>query len=141
MTNDNIPSVLSGQPIPTTDSWTWVATYADGTALAEFMSDGDHGFGEVDHTRLVAVSLVPLREHLHPLEIRLTPGRNQRAIFFRRRGIIQTHDPSTGAPQQIISPAVHCIGKQETVNGKNVSIYIFTDDLGAVLITDDYNAV
>jgi hypothetical protein len=132
MTDTPQPLVTTGAEINSTSAWTWVVVYNDGSMFAEFMDDGDHGFLEVDQARVIAVTLVPLRENLSPLEVRIDPTKNQRAIFFSRHTIDKTGDTTM---------LIHCIGRQETVAGKNVSIYLFIDDSGTVLLTDDYKAV
>jgi hypothetical protein len=117
------------------DLWNWVAHYNDETCLHEVDENGQHGFADVDQSRLVAFQLIPNREGLPSPVLKITP--DIRPIFFRRRTV--TIDPANGG--EVGRSCVHCLGWQTTVKGTNVASYTFFFEDGSVLITDDYQAV
>lgn len=118
-----------------TDLWSWVAHYDDETTLAEYDQTGEHGFADVDQSKLVAFRLIPHREGLPSPVLKVTA--DIRPIFFRRRTI--TIDPVSG--REVGRSCVHCLGWQTTAHGKNVASYTFFFEDGSVLITDNGQAV
>lgn len=142
----------------TTDTWTWTAFYRDGTVLEEYGSDGDHGFGEIDLRRLWQFQASHVDGSGRAYGVTIDPDKGQRPIFFRRRA----SDSTQGQPGYTI---MTCVGRQETVwassrcrrcgavqtapcvpecpvrgtRGRNVSVYVFFDDNGRVLIADTPN--
>lgn len=121
-----------------TDGWTWCVHYSDGTTFDEYGADGrEHGFREVDNSRVVAVELVPQHDGLVGHVVKIDAPAGMRPICFRRRSRLVNLDSGTDAA----GPVIHCIGWQKTVNGKNVASYLFIFQDGSTLTTDDYQAV
>jgi hypothetical protein len=113
----------------------WTAHYDDGTTVEEYGPDGDHGFADVDLSRVRIFELDPVdpSSGRSSFGVLIDPSKNQRPIFFRRRA---SSWANAGGPGETM---MTCIGRQETVEGKNASTYVFFDDAGHVLIADNPN--
>lgn len=116
------------------DAWVWRAEYTDGTALDEFDEGGDHGFREIDQSRLRRFLLIPTQDHLATHA--LMPTGDARPIFFRRRSTEINHSGDVES-----SRTVHCIGMQQTVGGRNVKAGVFLFDDGSLILTNDLELV
>ncbi len=100
------------------DLWRWQAFYHDDSVLDEVEADGrQHGWAEVDQARLAAVALLPQHPTLPVHVLKLHEG--QRAVFFRRKGIIR--DPDTGFQMQMA--AVTVLGWEHPESG--LALYTF----------------
>lgn len=118
--------------------WTWLVTYTDDTVLAEVDEAGrEHGFGEVDLSRVRAVALLPLREGLPCHVVAVDPSRGQRPIFFRRHQIEVALEDGVETGRRVVT----VLGWQRTVRGVNVKSLAFYFDDGSSLVTDDDLAV
>ncbi|MGZ6360766.1 MAG: hypothetical protein ACXWP0_03695 [Ktedonobacterales bacterium] len=121
------------------DGWTWRVHYSDGSMFDEYDANGnEHGFAEVENSRVVAVELQPQHPDVCGHVVKIDASRDaMRPIFFRRRSRIvnlETGGDTTGA-------VIHCIGWHKTVNGRNIAAYTFIFADGSTLTTDDYQAV
>ena len=115
-------------------SYTWKAVYDDGAEFDEFDDDGrDHGFGEVDQSRVVRVHLIPIRPHLAEHVIAIDPTRGQRPIFFRRHKVTVRMGDGAIEDRQTVT----VIGWQRTVADEAVYSYTFLFDDGSSLIADN----
>ena len=112
----------------------WTAFYDDGSILQEFGQDGDHGFGEIDLSRLHIFQLDPVDPQggRPAFCVLIDPAKGQRPIFFRRE---VSNNPQGDDGYHLLT----CIGRQETVHGTNVSTYVFFDNDGHVVIADEPN--
>lgn len=115
-------------------AFTWKAVYGDGTEFNEFDDDGrDHGFGEVDQSRVVRVHLIPLRPHLAEHVVAIDPTRGQRPIFFRRHRLtVRTADGAVEARS-----TVTVLGWRQSIGDQLVHSYTFLFDDGSSLIADN----
>lgn len=113
------------------DLWTWRAHYRDGSTLDEFDADGrDHGFADVDQSRLAAFELLPAADGLQRAVLLVTG--DLRPIFFRRRTVTVSQSGESEEPVSI-----HVLGWQRTVAGQNVKSFTAYYPDGSVLVTDD----
>lgn len=108
----------------------WTAIYADGW-LQEIDADGnEHGWSEIDQSRLVAFALSPSRVGLPAPMLKLHDPES-RPIYFRRRTIANLLD-GTGE----VSSTVTVLGWQRTVNGRCVKAFAAFYADGSVLVSD-----
>lgn len=114
------------------DVWRWEAHYQDGSVLAQIDEAGrEHGWAEVDQSRLEAVALLPLHPTLPAHVLKLQPG--QRAVCFRRKGMLS--DPDTGL--QIQTPAVTVLGWET----EGAALYTFYHWDGSTVISTNRQEV
>lgn len=97
----------------------WTAYYSDGGSLQQFDSGGEHGYAEIDRSRLCAFAL---RDFCGRLVICLHLDPGQRLIYRKR------HEQRAGSERV----TVYMVGWQQTIGGQNIQAvcYIFPD--GAV---------
>lgn len=110
-----------------------MARYADGECVAELDPRGDHGFADVDLERVTAFEL-------HPVDptsgrssycVLVDPHKGQVPIFFRTRATGWLL--AGGEPETVMT----CIGRQQTVADQTLSVYVFLDEQGHVVISDE----
>lgn len=119
------------------DVYNWIAYYNDGTILQEIDPEGDHGFADIDHSKLVQFLLVPQKEGFYPVVVSINVAEGQRLIFFRRTKIDFNITNGTESHRDRIT----CVGYQQTVQGTNVSVYNFIMPDGTSMLSNDHNAV
>lgn len=120
------------------DLYTWRVTYDDTTVFNEIDETGaEHGFAEVDLTRVHTVAWLPDHSGLQPIVVQIDPATGQRPILFRRR--VLSINPGSG--EELDRSCVHVLGWQRTINGRNVASYTFILPDGSILLSDDYQAV
>lgn len=140
MPNSPLPDDLAAR---TPDAWTWIARYEDGSTLGEYEVDGDHGFAEIDLTRIRTLELHPVRPDLPSFAVLIDPSKDQRPIFFRRRA----------SNSMLGDPGFHmytALGRQDTVRiatfdksglpihvRRNVQTVVLFDDQGHIVIADN----
>ncbi len=119
------------------DPWYWVAHYSDGTQLCEYDDDGQHGWKEIDQSKLTAFELVPLQEGLvhHILKV----SADSRPIFFRRRTI--SVNINGEVPVETGRDVFHVVGFQKTFgkgkHQKSYKCFVFIFQDGSTILTDD----
>lgn len=69
----------------TTDDYQWVAHYADGTRVPEYVDGVARGWRDVAHARVVALELVPQRDGLPSPLVRIPDDATP--VMFRRRTV------------------------------------------------------
>jgi len=109
--------------------YVWRAVYTDGTILNQFDESGkERAFKEIDQSRLLKFSWVPVDGQGREVSVTLRPG--QRLIAFRR---VKWRPFATDSKPEIY----YAVGWQATVNGRNVKSisWILPDD--SVVIAED----
>lgn len=118
------------------EDFSWAALYADGDGLAEVTPNGvDHGFAEVDQSRLSAFCLVPSRMGLPNGVLKLHEA-GSRPIYFRRRtiaNVLNGGSEVTATVTVLGFQQEHRLGKNQTVTVK--AFVAFYSD-GSVLVSD-----
>jgi hypothetical protein len=119
---------------PHRDVWTWVAEYADGTTIFEMDDAGYdvHGLKDVDLSRVVRFTLIPLREGLPTPTVQLDQASGQRLIFTRRRRI----EVNPASEEVVDRSTTHLLGWQRTVEGRNVKGVTYWFEDGSCLVSD-----
>ena len=69
----------------TTDDYQWVAHYADGTRVPEYVDGVARGWRDVAHARVVALSLIPTDPNQDVIRLELPQG--AMPVLFRRRSV------------------------------------------------------
>lgn len=118
-------SPASSSP-PPPDRWQWTAWYDDGSVLREA---DDHGFAEVQQSRIVRVTCDPTPTSSLPgygVVIERSPDESAPVAFFRRR-----YTPWAIAGGDWTT--VHCLGL-EWPDGH--AYYTFWDELGHVVVSN-----
>lgn len=120
-----------------TDVYNWIAYYDDGTVLHEIDPNGDHGFHDIDQTKLIQFILVPVVEGFKPIVVPINVAEGQRLIFFRRTRI----EFNIATEEEVSHTRITCVGYQQTVHGTNISVYNYILPDGTLLISNDHNAI
>lgn len=112
---------------PSTDAYTWCATYHDGALIPEYDDDrpDGRGFAEVDSSQVKMLSLSAAHHVVIP--------EDAEPVFFRRRWIMV--DPNIDEYET--GSVVHCIGWKKSDD----ACYLFVFDNGSTILTTDLNAV
>ncbi len=108
--------------------YTWKALYNDGTSLGQINEDGSkNAYSDIDRTKLSGFELWD--GNVRVLYLSLTKG--QRLIWRRRSEMVQGG---------VVGEVCHIVGKQETIDGKNIQgiIAIFESD-GHIEIAERFN--
>lgn len=114
----------------TVEDFYWTAVYADG-ALSEVDQDGtEHGWAEIDQSRLRSFCLLPSRPGLPSPVLRLDDP-DSRPVYFRRRVVADVLAGSGGVTQ-----TVTVLGWQRTVAGRCVKSFVAFYSDGSVLVSD-----
>lgn len=150
-TQDTESRALTGpQPVqvapasPHTDRWYWIASYEDGTRLAEMDDQGMQvaAMAHVDQSRLRGFVLIPRVEGLPRFAVHIAPG--EKVIFFRRRRVRfaaeQRGDELVLGEQQGRS-AIHVLGVERPFLGRQVQTFLFIFESGHSVIATDREAL
>jgi hypothetical protein len=114
----------------TKETYTWIAICQDGTDMQEYDASRPDGraFSEIDATQIRQIKLESsdnaLRSHYVDIPSHALP------VFFRRRKVELN-------PNEQKQSTVHCIGWKR----ENEACYLFVDDNGNTLLTDNLQAV
>lgn len=118
------------------DSHHWIAHYSDGSEHSEIDETGaSRGFASVEMDRVVALEWMPESDS-HAGSFVRVPS-DARPILFRRRRI----DVNAETGEQSKHDAIHVLGWQQTIDGRNVKVFVALYADGSVLVTDDNDAI
>jgi len=111
--------------------YVWQVLHHNGETTPEYDEAAPSGrsFAAVDTSSVSAISLLSL---VRPsVSVRVPEGATP--VFFRRKGTVLSL--VTGEEQRY--PTVHCIGWKR----EEAACYLFIDEGGNILLTDDFQAV
>ena len=112
--------------------WVWQAIHRDGTVVNEYDQDGTgHAYSEIDHKKLVAMHLWPVREGLPHFMVEVPKGAS--LVYCRRRG----HHVLTGEP----IPPWHLLGYKRRRWGQDEYSVTFINEAGDSFLSSDFDAI
>lgn len=114
------------------DDYRWIAHYDDDT----WLNEEDHGFADIDLSRIIAFELAPNRDGFAPIAVDIDQSVGMRPIFFRRRYLTVATDN-----EQTLNGSVTFVGWQKTVAGRNVKSFVAILPDGSLLLADHDRAV